>query len=114
MVFSWIRRLSTIPARSSRRGMNRTDRGRAVRFRATLTQLEDRTLLATNTWAGTGDWINTVHWSLGHVPTSTEDVIISNGSTVTHSTGSDTIKSLFSGSTATVVLSGGTITDPNT
>src|SRR5262249_22710052 len=74
----------------------------------------DRTLMATNTWTGTGDWGNTAHWSLGHVPTSTEDVFISNGGTVTHSMGSDTIKSLLSGSTATVVLSGGTVTDPST
>ena len=114
MVFSWIRRLSTIPATSHRRGVRRAGRTRTVRFRATLTLLEDRTLMATNTWTGTGDWSTTAHWSLGHVPTSTEDVFISNGGTVTHSTGSDTIKSLLTGSTATVVLSGGTITDPNT
>jgi hypothetical protein len=114
MDFSWIRRPSTIPATSNRRGVRRAGRRRTVRFRAALTRLEDRTLMTTNRWTGTGDWSNVADWSLHHVPTSTENVFISNGSTVTHSTGSDTIKSLLSGSTATVVLSGGTITDPNT
>jgi hypothetical protein len=114
MVFSWIRQLSPVRATSIRRDRRRAPNARSVRFRAALTVLEDRTLLTTNTWTGTGDWSTIANWSLGHVPKSTEDVFISNGSSVTHSTGSDTIKSLLTGNTATVVLSGGTITDPGT
>ncbi len=114
MGISWIHSLSSVHGTSTRRHRLRARHRRATRFRATLTLLEDRTLLATNTWTGTGDWTNTADWSLGHVPTATEDVFISSGSTVTHSTGSDTIHSLLTGSTGTVVLSGGTITTPNT
>src|SRR5688572_20277783 len=41
--------------------------------------LEDRVLFATNAWkaAVSGSWDDATKWSLGHVPTTTEDVQIS-------------------------------------
>ena len=47
----------------------------AVRLEA----LETRQLMAANAWksAVSGNWNDATKWSLGHVPTKTEDVVIS-------------------------------------
>jgi len=49
--------------------------------------LEVRRLLTINNWiGGSGDWDAVTHWSLGHVPTATEDAVLPVGNyTVTHS-----------------------------
>jgi hypothetical protein len=78
-----------------------------------LTVLEGRTLLTTNIWSGTGNWDSVGNWSQHRLPTATDDVFISAGSSVTHSAGSDTIHSLSADKTAALILSGGSITDPN-
>src|SRR5437870_817797 len=61
-----------------------------------LEQLEDRTLLAPVSWlGGSGDWNNGANWSNGVGPGPDDDTTIDvPGITVTHSTGSHTVKSL--------------------
>jgi hypothetical protein len=99
--------------------------------RACIESLENRWLLSTNSWksAVSGDWDTASNWSAGHVPTASEDAVISlaGSYSVTHSTGaSDSVHSLttskplnFSSgtltvatsitATSTVTLAGGTI-----
>ena len=81
--------------------------------RYTLEQLESRLLLSTtNSWqaAGGGDWDTAANWSLGHVPTASEDAIIGIASTnvITHSNNvSDAVNSITS--TAGLNLTNGTL-----
>ncbi len=112
MITSLIQRLSSGYQTSTRRDRRRARNTHTRRFSASLIALEDRTLLSTNIWTGTGNWDTTANWSLGHLPKPTEDVFISAGSSLTHSTGSDSIHSLLADKTAALVLSGGSITDP--
>src|SRR3954469_8218065 len=65
---------------------------------------------ATVTWIGpTGDWNSATNWSAGALPQADDDVVINGpGITVTHSSGTHTIKSLQTDQTCT--LSGGTLT----
>src|SRR3954464_4062349 len=62
--------------------MNRTSllRGRrsCARVASPVERLEGRVLLAANAWksAVSGNWTDATRWSLGHVPTATEDVSI--------------------------------------
>ncbi len=113
MITSWIRRFASVSHTSTRRDRRRARASHACLLRASLTVLEDRTLMSMNTWTGSGNWDTVANWSLGHLPTATEDVFISAGSSVTHSAGSDTIHSLGADKTAALILSGGSITDPN-
>ena len=74
--------------------------------------LEDRTLLATNMWNSSvgGSWQTASNWSLDHVPTNGEDVVIpelSGTQTITYSSGTSTIQSLTT--STNVDLSGGTL-----
>jgi hypothetical protein len=75
--------------------------------------LERRLLLSVVNWTGGGDgksWSDAANWSGGALPDSTSDVMISApaGATVTHASGTDSIKSLTASSPLT--LSGGTLT----
>jgi hypothetical protein len=63
----------------------------------------------TVSWTGptSGDWSTTSYWSIGSLPGAGDDVTIPSGTTVTHSTGSDSIHRLtVQGS---LVISGGTL-----
>src|SRR5262245_20907545 len=75
-----------------------------------MEQLEDRILLAPVTWiGGSGDWNDGANWSNGVGPGQDDDATIDvAGITVTHSTGSHTVKSLTINDPLT--LSGGTLT----
>src|SRR6266540_3175155 len=97
--------------------MQTKGRSRPRWARLGLEQLEDRIVPVTNIWqGGSADWAAaTANWSLGHFPISTEDVQIANGTTVTHSAGSDAVLSvtiaagntlLLTGSSAVVVTAG--------
>ena len=83
-------------------------------FRPALSQLEQRTLLASVTWinpAG-GDWDTPANWSTGALPGPSDDVVIEiSGITVTHSsTDSDSVNSLtISASDSTLNLSNGSL-----
>jgi hypothetical protein len=67
-------------------------------FRPAASRLEDRTLLATVTWASdvSGDWDNPAMWTGGAVPGPGDDAVISfSDITVTHDTSaSDTVNSV--------------------
>jgi hypothetical protein len=84
----------------------------AARRGARAESLESRLLLSANSWkaAVSGDWDTASNWSLGHVPTASEDVniAIAGSYTVTHSTGTDSAKSITLSHPLT--LSGGTLT----
>src|ERR1700730_8258262 len=75
--------------------------GRGYR-RLFLETLEDRLLPSTINWTGaaTGDWGIVANWTdsanVHRLPTSADDVFISTGNSVTHSTGTDNIHSLLS------------------
>src|SRR5581483_9740401 len=59
---------------------------------------------------GSGNWATPSNWSTGSLPGSGDDVAIpalGSGVTITHSTGTDTVHSITSGSNVT--LSGGTL-----
>src|SRR5205085_8916197 len=80
--------------------------------RPQLLALEDRTAPAVNSWlGGNANWTANpaTNWSLGHVPDTTDDVQITNGATVTHSTdgtpGGDLVKSLTVRGGSLLVLS---------
>src|SRR5262249_5285964 len=67
--------------------------------RPRLQVLEDRTLPATVFWTNPagGDWSAASNWSTGILPGPSDDVVIGSpisGATITHSTGSDAIRSL--------------------
>ncbi|MGE5607820.1 MAG: carboxypeptidase regulatory-like domain-containing protein, partial [Bacillota bacterium] len=75
--------------------------------------LEQRLLLASVAWIAdsSGFWDDGNNWSTGSVPTAFDDVIIDRPGvslTVTHRSGTDTVRSLTAGES--LVLSGGTLT----
>jgi hypothetical protein len=77
-----------------------------------LEALEGRVLLATNMWNVSvgGSWQTATNWSLGHVPTNGEDVVIpalSGNQTITYTSAASTIQSLTTSDN--VVLSSGTL-----
>jgi fibronectin-binding autotransporter adhesin len=81
--------------------------------RAVFEPLEPRLLLSTNSWINSsgGDWDTASNWSLGHVPTATENVVINlaGSYTVTHTTSTaDSINSLTIAKSVT--LSAGSLT----
>jgi Bacterial Ig-like domain (group 3) len=83
-------------------------------FRPALSQLEQRTLLASVTWINPdgGDWDTPSNWSTGALPGPSDDVVIDiSGITVTHSsTDSDSAHSLtLSASDSTLDLSSGSL-----
>jgi len=83
-------------------------------FRPALSWLEDRTLLATVTWASgvSGDWDNPAMWTGGAVPGPGDDAVIPFGDiTVTHSSpASDSVNSLtMSSSDSALDLSNGSL-----
>ncbi len=70
---------------------------------------------ATVTWVGgSGDWDTATNWSTDSLPGTNDDVVIGAGVsiTVTHSTGTDTVRSVQT--QQAFVLSGGTLTVSNT
>src|SRR5579884_3602341 len=96
-------------------GKPRTEQRRSRKARPNrrllLEALEDRVLPSTVTWvaSGGGDWGTAANWSPG-LPGPADDVVIPalSGATITHSTGTDTVHSITSGST--IALTGGTLT----
>src|ERR1017187_7683139 len=70
---------------SGRNGRRVTDATRLV-----IEHLESRVLLSTNSWIANsgGDWDTASNWSLGHMPTASEDAVIneSGNFTITHNT----------------------------
>jgi hypothetical protein len=88
-------------------------RAAAARFaRCTLQRLEDRVNPVTNSWTGGfGLWSVPGNWSLGHVPTSAEDVAIDGSVNATHDTGTDTVLNVTLTNGATLTLAGGSLTD---
>jgi hypothetical protein len=103
------RRLLRDVSRPSLRPYRRAGRPQAARPRPAVEQLEDRTLLSIVTWVGgTGDWNTPGNWSGGALPGSADDVQITTpGISVTHSTGSHTVKSLTL--SPGLLLSGGSL-----
>ena len=86
-------------------------------FRPALSQLEDRTLLATMDWINSagGDWDTASNWvnsanpSDQHVPTASDNAVIGlSNITVTHNSGTDSVNSITS--QAPIALNGGTLT----
>ncbi|MDB5333723.1 MAG: hypothetical protein JWP03_4874, partial [Phycisphaerales bacterium] len=78
------RRTAVLSDRAARRS---GDINAATRF--AIEGLENRILFAANTWTlgNGGDWDTAANWSLGHVPTATEDAVIPNlgvGKTIHH------------------------------
>ncbi len=73
-----------------------------ARQRLRIEPLEDRRLLAIDSWTGgSGNWSDSSHWSAGHVPATGDDVQIDvAGITVTHGSGTDTINTVALASTA--------------
>jgi hypothetical protein len=70
---------------------------------------------ATVTWiGGSGDWDTTTNWSTSALPGTNDDVVIGSGAaiTVTHSLGTDTVRSILS--QQAFVVSGGSLTVSNT
>jgi hypothetical protein len=104
-------------SRKSRR-QNRTHQNgkrleAALRFSRLLRlePLESRRVLAAVSWDGLGDgvnWSDPINWSNNALPTSADDVTINVGTTITHASGSNTIRSLTA--TKNLTLSGGSIT----
>jgi hypothetical protein len=101
-------------------GRTKNDR-RAIKAKARAShyaaeRLESRLLLTTNSWKfdNGGDWDTASLWSLGHVPTATEDVTIPLGGTytITHNTSAaDSFKSLTSTKTTVEIdLTKGSLT----
>ena len=72
-------------------------------------------IAATVTWVGgSGDWNTAANWSTGALPGTNDDVLIGSGAsiTVTHSSGTHTVKSLTS--QQAFQLTGGSLTVSNT
>src|SRR5450759_3901772 len=70
---------------------------------------------ATVSWVGqSGDWNTVTNWSGGALPGTNDDVVISPGPaiTVTHSSGTHTVKTIQS--QQVITLSGGSLTVSNT
>ncbi|HVC93404.1 MAG TPA: hypothetical protein VND64_06915 [Pirellulales bacterium] len=85
--------------------------------RPRLEFLETRRILATVDWTGGGgdtSWSNPANWSSApNLPGPNDDVVISApaGVTITHASGSDSIRSLLSENA--FILSGGTLSAPS-
>jgi hypothetical protein len=98
-------------ASSRRKGKRQLPRG----IRPALEVLEDRRLLATINWANTqgGDWGVAGNWDLNRVPTASDDVVINVGSniTITHSSGTDSVNSLYD--QQNLSITGGSLTVTN-
>ena len=97
-----------------RRSRLRGERRRPVALRPLLHELEDRTLLSTDTWLPTtgGDWDTAGNWSLGRVPTASDDAVInltSTGSVTLSSNLSDSVNSLSTNSKTTVKVQNGSL-----
>jgi RHS repeat-associated protein len=77
--------------------------------------LEHRSMAASVSWVGgSGDWNTPTNWSAGALPGPNDDVVIDQPGviTVTHSSGTRSVKSLLC--QETFVLSGGSLTVSNT
>src|SRR4051812_10952587 len=104
MFRSWIRHVAHLLGFRSRRRARKPASLRRPE-RPTIEVLETRTMPSTVTWTGgSGDWSDPthVHWqdqsdSTFHTPGAADDAVINTAVTVTHSTGSDTAKSLTFG-----------------
>jgi hypothetical protein len=95
--------------------LTRSDHQYPNRF--VIEQLDSRILFTTNTWSATagGDWDTATNWSLGHVPTATEDAVIVLGPsrTITHSRNSaDSVNSVTC--SAALNISSGSLNVANT
>jgi hypothetical protein len=82
----------------------------AAAFRPRLEALEDRVVPSTVTWVhpGDGDWSVGANWSTGATPGTNDDVVINLDLTVTHSSGSDSVRSLTV-SKGALALTGGSV-----
>jgi hypothetical protein len=103
-------RLSRSSSASRRAAKRKPARGGRLRLEA----LEDRTLPSVVNWVGgSGDWSNANNWldattQTHHTPTATDDAVINVDSVVvTHSSGSDKVRSLTSENS--FVMSGGSL-----
>src|SRR5262249_19679637 len=87
----------------------RLRRSTVVRLR--LERLEDRAMPSVVTWINpaSGDWAEPSNWSTGTLPSANDDVVIAVAGeiTVTHSVGTDTIRSLVS--QERIALTGGSL-----
>jgi hypothetical protein len=94
------RRIVNQYLRTSRRAPPPFSRPKAASFRPQLEAFEDRTLLSTVYWVGgAGLWSEFSHWLDSttldfHVPTASDDAVIASGVTVTHSGGTDAVRSV--------------------
>ena len=107
---SWFRWLRGRPGRAAARRPWRDRRADRLRARLALEELGARVLPAVNTWInlGGGSWQVAANWSLGHVPTVTEDAVIpdlAGSQTVVYGSGASSVASLSSAENVT--LSGG-------
>ena len=110
MSLAWRRRAPNGKKRTNQAGVSRPRCKRNIAFRLLLEPLEDRTMLSTVTWiGGSGDWSTGSNWSNGTGPGAGDDAVINlPGISVTHSSGSDTVKSVSMNDP--FALSGGTLT----
>ncbi len=87
-------------------------------FKPTLETLEDRWMLSTIHWTNPagGNWGVAGNWDLNRMPSAGDDVVIptlGSGISITHSTGTDTVQSVTSG-TNLILSSPGTLTASST
>jgi hypothetical protein len=108
MNLHFLSRLVKVPFRTfGRNGSIVRGKGRSC-YRLRLELLEDRTLLDAVHWkGGSGEWSDPNHWDL-RVPGAGDDAIIGTADvTVTHSSGTDAVKSITSA--AMISISGGSL-----
>lgn len=105
-------RSRTSYVRSRRKQIAKSRLCRAVQ--SAFEGLEGRILFATVSWDGpaSGDWNTEANWSNDQLPQSGDDVVINSSPSITHSTGTHTIRSLTL-SNGTLALTGGSIAVTN-
>jgi hypothetical protein len=113
MIHAWWHRLINRTSLAVQLRGRRANQSGGARFRPWLEQLEDRAVPATVTWinATGGAWNVPANWNTSALPGAGDDVVIPDlpgDLTITHATGTDTIRSLTSHEA--VVLSGGSLT----
>jgi fibronectin-binding autotransporter adhesin len=113
MFLNLLRRMVKRHCGASRRPAQRS---RALSVKPRLELLEDRTMPTTITWvsSGSGLWDSSLAWDLHRAPMAGDDVVIATqGITVTHRAGADTVQSVSvsNGSTLDLTFSLGAFLD---